>query len=54
VNTANEQLMLRGGLQQVRFVLRAMALLQLDAGLSAPEVAHVVPLTDEAIRRAPA
>jgi transposase len=28
-----------------------MALLQLDAGLSAPQVAQVVPFTDEAIRR---
>lgn len=45
------QQLLRGGLQQVRVVLRAMALLQLDAGMSAPHVAQVVPLTDEAIRR---
>ena len=43
--------MLRGGLQQVRVVKRALALLQLDAGVSAPQVARVVPLTDTAIRR---
>jgi transposase len=43
--------LLRGGVQQVRVVLRAMALLQLGRGTSAPEVARVVPLTPQAIRR---
>ena len=43
--------MLRGGLQPVRVIKRAMALLQLDAGRSAPQVATVVPLTEVAIRR---
>ncbi len=42
--------MLCGGIQQVRVVLRALALLQLDAGLSAPKVAQVVPFTAQAIR----
>jgi len=43
--------LLRGGVQQVRVVLRAMALLQLDRGSSAPDVARAVPLTPQAIRR---
>jgi transposase len=42
--------MLCGGIQQVRVVLRALVLLQLDAGLSAPKVAQVVPFTAQAIR----
>jgi len=42
--------MLCGGIQQVRVVLRALALLQLDAGLSAPKVAQGVPFTAQAIR----
>jgi putative transposase len=43
--------LLRGGVQQVRVVLRAMALLHLGRGASAPEVARVVPVTPQAIRR---
>lgn len=43
--------MLRGGVQQVRVVLRAVALRRLDRGASAPEVAQLVPLTAQAIRR---
>ncbi len=43
--------MLSGGVQQVRVVLRAMALLQLAEGLSAPRIASVVPLTPQAIRK---
>lgn len=39
------------GIQQVRVVLRAMALLQLAEGASAPRVSSVVPLTAQAIRR---
>ena len=42
--------LLRGGLQQVRVVLRAVALLQLAQGASAPRIARVVPLTAQAIR----
>ena len=43
--------LLKGGVQQVRVVLRALALLQLGSGVSAPQVAKVVPLTPQAIRR---
>jgi putative transposase len=43
--------MLKGGIQQVRVVLRALALLQLDTGASAPQVAAGIPLTAQAIRR---
>jgi putative transposase len=42
--------LLSGGVQQVRVVLRAMALLQLAKGDSAPRIASVVPLTAQAIR----
>jgi hypothetical protein len=41
---------LSGGIQQVRVVLRALSLLQLNAGLSAPMVARIVPFTAQAIR----
>jgi len=43
--------LLKGGVQQVRVVLRALALLQLDADASAPQIAKVIPLTPQAIRR---
>ena len=43
--------LLSGGVQQVRVVLRAVALLQLGQGVSAPRVAGVVPLTPQAIRK---
>ncbi|HWP02630.1 MAG TPA: helix-turn-helix domain-containing protein [Gemmatimonadaceae bacterium] len=43
--------LLHGGVQQVRVVLRAMALLQLDRGASAPEVARTPPLTPQAVRK---
>ncbi len=43
--------MLGGGVQQVRVVLRAVVLLQLAAGVSAPRVARLVPLTAQAIRK---
>jgi hypothetical protein len=39
-----------GGVQQVRVVLRALALLQLAKGVAAPRVAGVIPLTAQAIR----
>ena len=42
--------LLSGGVQQVRVVLRALALLQLGKGVSAPKIACVVPLTAQAIR----
>jgi hypothetical protein len=34
-----------GGVQQVRVVLRALALLQLAKGVAAPRIAGVIPLT---------
>jgi putative transposase len=43
--------LLSGGVQQVRVVLRAMALLQMAKGVSAPRIASVVPLTPQVIRR---
>ena len=42
--------LLGGGVQQVRVVLRALALLQLAKGASAPQIATVVPLSAQAIR----
>jgi hypothetical protein len=42
--------LLSGGVQQVRVVLRALALLQLAQGASAPRISLVVPLTAQAIR----
>src|SRR6202051_1551180 len=43
--------LLSGGVQQVRVVLRAVALLQLAQGVSAPRIAGMVPLTAQAIRK---
>ena len=43
--------LLKGGVQQVRVVLRALALLQLAEEASAPQIAKVIPLTAQAIRR---
>ena len=43
--------LLSGGVQQVRVVLRALALLQLARGASAPRIASLVPLTPQAIRK---
>ena len=37
--------LLKGGVQQVRVVLRALALLQLAEDVSAPQVAETIPLT---------
>src|SRR3954463_13580815 len=42
--------LLTGGVQQVRVVLRALALRQLATGASAPQIAKVIPLTAQAIR----
>ncbi len=41
---------LGSGIQQVRVVLRALSLLQLAKGISAPRIAGVIPLTAQAIR----
>src|SRR5450755_3176005 len=43
--------LLRGGVQQVRVVLRAVALLRLADGLGAPAVSKVIPFTEQAIRK---
>ena len=42
--------LLKGGVQQVRVVLRALALKQLAAGVAAPQVSKSLPLTAKAIR----
>ena len=42
---------LKRGVQQVRVVLRALALLQLAKKVSAPQIAKMIPLTPQAIRR---
>ena len=42
--------LLRSGVQQVRVVLRALALRLLAGGVTAPQVAQTVPLTPKAIR----
>jgi putative transposase len=41
---------LAGGVQQVRVVLRALSLLQLAKGISAPRISNTIPLTPQAIR----
>ena len=43
--------LLSGGVQQVRVILGAVALLQLDQGVSAPQAAPTVPVTAQAIRK---
>ena len=43
--------LLCGGVQPVRVVLRATALLQLAKGMSAPQIARAMPLTAQAIRK---
>jgi transposase len=45
------QRLLSGGVQQVRVVLRALALLQLAKGISAPRISGSIPLTPQAIRK---
>jgi hypothetical protein len=40
-----------GGVQQVRVVMRALTLLQLAKGVSAPRIAGSIPLTAQAIRK---
>ena len=43
--------LLHGGVQQVRVVLRALALLHLHKGASAPDVARLVQLSPQAVRK---
>jgi putative transposase len=43
--------LLSGGVQQVRVVLRALALLQLAKRVSAPRISETIPLTPQAIRK---
>jgi hypothetical protein len=43
--------LLSGGVQQVRVVLRALALLQLAKGVSAPRISGSISLTPQAIRK---
>jgi putative transposase len=43
--------LLRRGVQQVRVVLRALALRQLAEGITAPRVAQTLPLTPKAVRQ---
>lgn len=43
--------LLRCGVQRVRVVLRAVALLQLAKGVSAPQIAGGLPMTPQAIRK---
>jgi putative transposase len=43
--------LLSAGVQQVRVVLRALALLQLAKGVSAPRISTTIPLTPQAIRK---
>jgi len=44
------QELLKGGVQQVRVVLRALTLIQLDTGLSAPKVSLLVGFAAPAVR----
>jgi transposase len=43
--------LVKSGVQQVRLVLRALALLRLAEHASAPEIAEFIPLSPQAIRR---
>jgi transposase len=43
--------LLSGGIQQVRVVLRAVALLRLAEGVAAPQIARLLELTPQAIRK---
>jgi len=42
---------LRGGIQQVGVVMRALSLRQLADGFTAPQVAQALPLTSKAVRQ---
>lgn len=43
--------LLRGGIQQVRVVLRALTLLRLAQGIAAPQIARLLELTPQAVRK---
>src|SRR5438309_5519827 len=45
------QSLVSSGVQQVRVVVRALALLQLAKGVSAPRISVIIPLTPQAIRK---
>jgi len=42
---------LSGGVQPVRSILRALSLIQMVQGVSAPQIARLVPLSAQAIRK---
>ena len=42
--------LLHGGIEQIRVVLRAVALLRLGEGMGAPQIAAVLPMTRQAVR----
>ncbi len=42
--------LLSGGIEQVRVVLRAVALLRFGEGMSAPQIAAVLPMTRQGVR----
>ena len=42
--------LLRGGIEQIRVVLRAAALLRLGEGMGTPRIAAVLPMTRQAVR----
>jgi len=50
-NKSELKTLLSGGIQQVRVVLRALALVQLGRGISAPRIAEYLALTPQAIRK---
>ena len=43
--------LLSGGIQQVRVILRGLALLRLSQGVTAPQIARLLELTPQAIRK---
>jgi transposase len=43
--------LLRGGIQQVRVTLRALTLLRLADGMTAPQIANLLELTPQSIRK---
>ena len=45
------QTLLSGGVQPVRSILRALSLFQMVQGVSAPQIARLVPLSAQAIRK---
>lgn len=43
--------LLRGGIQQVRVTLRALTLLRLADGMAAPQIASLLELTPQSVRK---